>query len=72
MPKIRTAREKLHARFMSSDLSITQLAERVDLDRSMVSRKIRGETTMTIEEAELFARELGATVKIEPRARRRA
>lgn len=60
--------EQLHAAFVRSKLSVAELLSRteLDLDRSSLHRKLRGELRMNTEEAERIATVLGVTIAFAP------
>jgi hypothetical protein len=60
--------EQLNAAFVRSKLSVAELLSRteLDLDRSSLHRKLRGELRMNTEEAERIATVLGVTIAFAP------
>ena len=63
---VRTVQEKLNSAFIRSGKSVRELLEQsaLDIDRSNMSRKIRGKTPMLIGEAEAVAKALGMRVAV--------
>lgn len=70
---MQTLTEQLYEAFVASGLSVAELLTQsgLDIERSSLSRKLRGELRMNTDEAEALAREL-KIVLVFPRAPPRA